>query len=705
MNPLRIFLLAALVLVVFGNSPGSANSTEFDFNFDDPETGEGNVDIGNNIELSIEIDNIISNSKEFRLEITNSVEYEEKGLRAWWSHDGQAALASESRILDGVDVSGESTRAGITVTVEAEDNAQYGTWDIDLKCKDNGDSNQDHIEYLTLKISVNQYVAFSIENYGVDSDSDGSIDVGGETIYEIHIINEGNRQDNFTITTSENEWDTELESTQLTIDAFSSEIVALTVTTDDNVDYGDEDTVHIIATSQSDSNEQYTLVLVTWVRVHYGLGLELLTNSNSLSGEPGDTVSFNFKILNKWFEIINYEIIKKDWYIGQIGNRPEGWTFVEGTGNLDAFQEKTDANVKITISSDADAGEVVTIILQAIASDDFGEGEPFELEIQISVEGEYNVVIVLPQSDTISLDANQTTSISQYVKVKNLASVSDVVTVSASWQLGGNDWNLSLPDPLVLSESEQKPLFIAVKAPQSAAGDQASLSIRVVSGGDSSKYDEVTLSFSVSEPYKSGPDLALTQFTSSDLVVYGGDAVRFTMIVLNEGESEATGNILLTQGSKLIQLGIIQFTVAEYGSSIVIYDYSVPVGYDGTLNLRATIDRASVLLLGPSDIIDDDYRNLTLSVRSMVDKPDSTNTTEDTTSKEEDYEGDEAGECSDEADNDKDGLFDCDDDTCAGSPACKATDIVEAVPEEGLSSLSFLPALISIGLLAIFRRK
>lgn len=34
------------------------------------------------------------------------------------------------------------------------------------------------------------------------------------------------------------------------------------------------------------------------------------------------------------------------------------------------------------------------------------------------------------------------------------------------------------------------------------------------------------------------------------------------------------------------------------------------------------------------------------------------------------YEGDEAGECSDGADNDQDGLFDCDDDGCAGSPDC-----------------------------------
>ncbi|MBI4951080.1 MAG: hypothetical protein HY908_03540 [Myxococcales bacterium] len=36
-----------------------------------------------------------------------------------------------------------------------------------------------------------------------------------------------------------------------------------------------------------------------------------------------------------------------------------------------------------------------------------------------------------------------------------------------------------------------------------------------------------------------------------------------------------------------------------------------------------------------------------------------------------DIEGDVAGECSDGADNDRDGAFDCDDSDCAGAPACK----------------------------------
>jgi len=37
---------------------------------------------------------------------------------------------------------------------------------------------------------------------------------------------------------------------------------------------------------------------------------------------------------------------------------------------------------------------------------------------------------------------------------------------------------------------------------------------------------------------------------------------------------------------------------------------------------------------------------------------------------EENYEGDDPGECADDADNDRDGLFDCDDSDCQGSKAC-----------------------------------
>ena len=40
----------------------------------------------------------------------------------------------------------------------------------------------------------------------------------------------------------------------------------------------------------------------------------------------------------------------------------------------------------------------------------------------------------------------------------------------------------------------------------------------------------------------------------------------------------------------------------------------------------------------------------------------------------EQFEGDDAGECEDDADNDMDGLFDCEDDDCAGASACAEAD-------------------------------
>ena len=45
------------------------------------------------------------------------------------------------------------------------------------------------------------------------------------------------------------------------------------------------------------------------------------------------------------------------------------------------------------------------------------------------------------------------------------------------------------------------------------------------------------------------------------------------------------------------------------------------------------------------------------------------------------FEGDSPGECSDAADNNRDGLFDCDDPGCAGSPDCTDTASIDTTPE------------------------
>lgn len=73
------------------------------------------------------------------------------------------------------------------------------------------------------------------------------------------------------------------------------------------------------------------------------------------------------------------------------------------------------------------------------------------------------------------------------------------------------------------------------------------------------------------------------------------------------------------------------------------------------------------------------------------------------------FEGDEPGECTDGADNDQDGLFDCDDPNCAGSPDCAADD--DDDEEEGCecsaggaASATPVLALLILGLVLRSRR-
>ena len=493
-------LVTLLISISFFLGEATADEHEFEFRFDDPTDGSGDMDADSTLDLKVEIENLLPQPKDFELDITNDGDLQSSGLRAWWSHDGQTSLSSESTNLASVKVGENGTIEGITVTIRATENALYGEYNIDLRCRDNDESDPEtteHIIQLTVNVNEKAEVSLVIAEGGT---SEGSIDVGGETTYQVQVNNGGNRQDTFNLVISSNDWDSSFSENSVTIDAFSNQIVTLTVSLESSADYGDSDKLTITATSGNSNDATDTLDLDTYVRVYYGIGLDAVSQSGS--GEPGSTVTFNFRILNKWSESINYEIVKKDWYRGTPGNPPDqGWSFTDGTGTLDAFEEITtpsSSSVKVTISSSADAGEVVTIIVQAKVSDDNDNVGTIELEIEVRVEGEYNVQLVLPQSDQINLPTGQSFSISNYIQLKNFAKVNDLVTITASFEAGqGADWTLITPDPISIEASGEKPLFISVTAPDSAAGGQATLKIRAESGGDPSVYDEATLTFRV----------------------------------------------------------------------------------------------------------------------------------------------------------------------------------------------------------------
>ena len=124
--------------------------------------------------------------------------------------------------------------------------------------------------------------------------------------------------------------------------------------------------------------------------------------------------------------------------------------------------ETNSARFQVTISSGADAGEVVTIIVEAVASDDQGKGESITMEVEVRVEGDYNVQLLMPGSNEISVNAEQLVPISSYIKVKNLAKVNDLIIVSAEWELGGNDWFRNT-DPISLASNAEKIFSLALR--------------------------------------------------------------------------------------------------------------------------------------------------------------------------------------------------------------------------------------------------
>ena len=541
MSYIRNFILfATLFFVGITASNVSADADDFNLDFDDPVSGEASVDPENVIEMKVQIENVVEQPMSFEMKILNDDELQSSGIDVWWSHNGDTSLTSKSDTIPKVDVSDNSVKNGITVSVEATENAVYGDYQINLRCKD---KDSDELEEISLSLTVNEKAAVSLEltNGG---ESIGSVDIDNQTTYEIQVNNDGNKLDTFTLTTSGNDWDTEFENSQVTIDAFSSQIVILTVTTDNSVDFGDDDSVTLVATSQNDASVDDSLSLTTQVRVHYGL--EFSTTSSSISGEPGATVSFNFKLVNKWSESVNYEVSKKDWYRGTEGNRPDGWSESSGTGTLAGFQETNSARFQVTISSGADAGEVVTIIVEAVASDDQGKGESVTMEVEVRVEGDYNVQLLMPGSNEINVNAEQLVPISSYIKVKNLAKVNDLIYVTAEWELGGNDWTLETPQPISLASNAEKSLFISVKAPKADAGGQATLKIRVESGGDSSKYDEQSIIFRVNTAQDSSGPQTEELGEESDFPV---DPIWIVSIVLIIGLGSSAA-FMLNQRSK-----------------------------------------------------------------------------------------------------------------------------------------------------------
>ena len=121
-----LFLIATLIFISVITSNASADADDFNLDYDNPSSGEASVDPEQTIEMSVQIENVVEQPMSFEMKILNDDELQSSGIEVWWSHNGETSLTSKSNTIPKVDVSDNSIKNGIIVSVEATENAVYG---------------------------------------------------------------------------------------------------------------------------------------------------------------------------------------------------------------------------------------------------------------------------------------------------------------------------------------------------------------------------------------------------------------------------------------------------------------------------------------------------------------------------------------------------------------------------------------------------
>ena len=185
----NLILFATLIFITISASNASADADDFNLDFDDPANGESEVDPENIIEMKVQIENVVDQPMSFEMKILNDDDLASSGIDVWWSHNGDTSLTSKSDTIPKVDVSDNSVKNGITVSVEATENAVYGDYQINLRCKD---KDSDDLEEISLSLTVNEKAAVSLQ-LTEGGETIGSVDIDNQTTYEIQVNNEGNK--------------------------------------------------------------------------------------------------------------------------------------------------------------------------------------------------------------------------------------------------------------------------------------------------------------------------------------------------------------------------------------------------------------------------------------------------------------------------------------------------------------------------------
>jgi len=454
-----LVILAALITFLLPEAEGAT----FEFELDHDEKEKKRLDVEAEISFETVITNNKDENRQFALEIINATNLKNREhVIATFDENNDDTASTRTQT-----VAANGGTVNVIIYIKAKWNALYGFHQATLKASDVDFQEE---AFLQLQFVVNEN--HSVELVNLDPDRDGSTDTeenGGEYTYRLKIENKGNRADKFTVEITDNGWDADLDFERTRVRAYHSHPFNITVTPNSTARFGDEDEIEVRVTSNHNDENSTTKTYTTIVRVKWGLDVQVPKDQKTT--KPGESVTFNLDIFNKWTEAVNIQI--------KIRTKPTSAWSVNLTGysssdDLEPHDTFTKAKVQVTPPENTPVGttKLVTISVHVLQAPDNDMDVTNVLRIKIIVDYAFELKTL---EDTFNIPISCQEQLDPPFLLTNDATAEDTFSIMVNkaepFPDYVDDWNVSVSPHshlVYLFSKETQPIIISVKVPPMA---------------------------------------------------------------------------------------------------------------------------------------------------------------------------------------------------------------------------------------------